>query len=84
MFYLLAEIADHAIDLLEHGLREDLDFDANFHRGDLPAGDNEAIFRDCFRTRDALAERSVTSAGDDPPPRLLARLMTRDRSATPV
>jgi hypothetical protein len=68
---LLPEVADHPVDLLDHGLSQDLDLDADLNRRDLPTGDFEARVLNGGEPRDELAEGTVATARLDAPPTVL-------------
>ena len=61
MDYLLLEVADHAVDLLDHGLSEDLHFNANFYCGNFSAGYVKACIGHSRFTGYDLTESSVTT-----------------------
>lgn len=62
MGYLLYKVTGHSVDLLNHRLREDLDFATNFDRRDRPSGDGVALVIDRRLVRNQLAESSIAAA----------------------
>ena len=69
--YLVSQIIDHAIDLLDHGLRKDFYFDANLHRGDWTPPDLVTGIEDWCLTRNYLAKCSVAAASVHTPTSIL-------------
>jgi len=63
--YLVSQIIDHAIDLLNHGLREYLHFDANLNRGDWSSSDFVTSIEDRSFTGNNLAKCCITAASRD-------------------
>jgi hypothetical protein len=68
---LLHEVSDDAIDLLDHGLGEDLDLNADFDSGNLAASDIEARVLNRRDAWDEFAKRAITPARLDAPPTIL-------------
>jgi hypothetical protein len=61
LFDLAMEIANDSVDLLDHGLRENLGFGANFQRRDRATPNRESWNDDGFDIRNNLAEGAVTA-----------------------
>src|SRR5258706_7851896 len=60
---LVPKIVNHAVDLFDHGLRQDLDLNADFNRRDRTASDRISRIENCRLTGNNLAERPVASPG---------------------
>jgi hypothetical protein len=63
---LFLQVPDHSVDLLDHRFHQDLDFGADFDRGQVTAGDDVAGFFECSDAGIPLAERAIGPTGADP------------------
>jgi hypothetical protein len=63
LIYLIAEIVDHAIYLLNHGLRQDLYLNPDFDSGYRAAGHQITGVSNGALPRNNFAERSVATPG---------------------
>ena len=84
---LVPQIIDHPIDLLDHGLREYLHFDANLNCRDWSSSNLIAAIEDWCFAWDNLAKRPITAPSDDAAASILnvhyAILATFDRFNEP-
>lgn len=64
--HLFYQIADHSIDLLDHGLGQDLDFGSNLYGRNRTLGYGEPGNDSCFSIGDDLAKGAVSTASFDP------------------
>jgi hypothetical protein len=69
--YLVPQIIDHTINLLDHGLCQDFHFHANLHRGNRTSSHHVTGVGDRRLPRNNLAERSVTAASGNAPASIL-------------
>jgi len=65
MVNLSRQIADYPVDLLDHRLRENLDFDADFDGRYFTALDAKPGGNNRVATRHGLTKRRIAAAGDD-------------------
>ncbi len=61
--HLITKIVYHAVDLLDHGLRQHLHFNADFYRGYWSSAYKIARIGDGGLTRDNFAEGSIATPG---------------------
>jgi len=63
LYYLIPQVINHAIDLLDHGFREYLYFDANLHRRNWASSNQITRIEDRCFTRNNLAKCPIAAAG---------------------
>jgi hypothetical protein len=61
--YLIAKIVDHTVNLLDHRLREYLDFNTDLDGGDRPSGHEISRVNDRRHSRNNFAEGAISPPG---------------------
>jgi hypothetical protein len=69
---LLLEVTDYPVDLLQHGLGNDLHFYANLYRCNRTARYSESLLDDRFDVGHDFPERAVAASGHDTPTPVLS------------
>ena len=72
LIYLFPQVVNHAVNLLDHGLEQDFDFDSDLYRCNRTSANYETRVLNGINIRDDLTEATVTTTSLNALPQVLS------------